>query len=119
MVSIQRLHEGLFFERSIRDGSTQESREPEIQRSRYLSQLEQTEEENDEKLYPPESKYTRFWSDFNHVYFSPDSIHSVFPFSQRLEDGQEGDETAWAVGLELFERYNKVSQFSYAHTLAS
>jgi hypothetical protein len=104
----------LFVDRSslIRGGSTQSFNSPPIPPSRYLAQLEddQDEEEAEDKLQPPDPNEVRYWSDFNHVYFLPDSVHPLSMSKPMLEgDSQdEKEECGWEEGKGLFEEYDKV-----------
>lgn len=93
----------------LRNGLTHTYSAPKIPQSNYLIQLEETvdEEDDNEKLDPPASKDVRYWSDYNHIYFLPESIH---PLSiSRPQSNGEDQEVRWTEGCELFENYERVS----------
>jgi hypothetical protein len=105
----------LFVDRStfIRSGTTQSFNAPPIPPSRYLAQLEDgedDEEEAEDKLHPPGPNEVRYWSDFNHVYFLPDSVHPLSMSKPILEGDRqdEKEECKWEEGRTLFEEYDKV-----------
>lgn len=101
-------------------GKLQVHAEPRIPTSEYLLQLDQdpdqeSEKRNDDKdedveMHPPEASSIRYWSDFNHVYFSEQSIHplpatTVSPNDSSSIDDVYSDVVTWDESVEAFKRY--------------
>lgn len=93
-----------------RNGPTQTLAEECIPPSAYLTRLEDDDPspEEEEEAGPPKSTDVRYWSDFNHVYFSRDSLHPVL-LAQSSHEGE--DVVGWADGVSIFEMYDKVGTY--------
>ena len=80
--------------------------EERIPPSTYLTRLEEENLSPEAEAGPPKSTEVRYWSDYNHVYSSRDSLH---PIPMAPQSGREGEDVVgWADGVSLFEAYDKV-----------
>lgn len=89
------------------DGPTQTIAKAQIPPSSYLTRLEaetapRPGNDDEETETAPRLTEVRYWSDYNHVYFTRDSLHPV-----PITGEDDNVVTGWADGTSMFEAYDR------------